>query len=92
MGSAFLAGTLVSKITPDYPQQARQDHISGVVVLHEIIGKDGHVKELSAIRSPDKRLTTAAIDAVKQWTYRPFVAEGEPIDVETTVTVNFNMR
>ena len=91
MGSAVMAGALVSKVTPTYPLQARQEHISGVVVLHAIIGKDGHVKEVSPIRSPDKRLTAAAMDAVRQWTYKPYLLEGEPIEVETTITVNFNM-
>lgn len=91
MGSAVMAGMLVTKIAPTYPLQARQNRISGVVVLHALIGKDGHIKDLSPVRSPDKVLTDAAIDAVKQWTYKPYLLDGNPTEVETTITVNFNM-
>ena len=86
-----MAGMLLTKFAPEYPKQARDNHISGVVVLHAIIGKDGHVRDLSPIRSPDKLLTNAAIEAVRQWIYKPYLLAGEPTEVETTITVNFNM-
>ena len=89
--SAVMAGMLLTKFAPDYPKLARDNHISGVVVLHATIGKDGLIKDLSPIRSPDKLLTDAAMVAVRQWTYKPYLLNGEPTEVETTITVNFNM-
>ncbi len=91
VGQAVQSGRLLVKKSPIYPEDARYRHISGVVVLRARIGADGHVASLSLIRSPDKLLSEAAMQAVKEWVYQPFLVDGVGKEVETTVTVNFNM-
>jgi protein TonB len=60
------------------------------VVLHAIIGKNGTIQNLTVISGP-AMLQSAALDAVKQWRYKPYVLNGDPTEVDTTVTVNFNL-
>ena len=91
LGQSVLAGMVLKKIAPIYPLPARQSHISGVVVLRVTIGKDGHVTNLTPVRSPDRLLTGAAMDAVKQWVYQPYMLDGAPTEVEATITINFNI-
>jgi TonB family protein len=74
---------------PKYPGVARAAHIQGIVILHAIIGKDGHIQDLSVISSPDKILSEASIKAVGKWTYEPYLLNGELTDVETTISVSF---
>ncbi len=83
-------GNLVHKVTPEYPPMARQAHIQGTVVLSALIGKDGGIQNLQVV-SGHPMLTSAAINAVKQWRYKPYILNGQPVEVETTVTVNFTM-
>jgi protein TonB len=79
-----MAGLLVNRVEPAYPDTDAQ----GTVVLHAIIGPDGTVQQLSVISGPP-RLAEAAVSAVRQWTYKPYLLHGNPVTVETTVTVNF---
>ena len=72
------------------PPDARAAGISGSVVLQARIGKDGVVQILSAISGPPE-LQAAAIDAVKQWVYRPYLLNGAPVEVNTTITVNYHL-
>ncbi|WP_162539403.1 energy transducer TonB [Granulicella sp. WH15] len=88
--TAVMAGHVLHKVAPIYPDRARKGHISGTVLLHVIIGTDGHVHDLSVISAPDPELAIAAIAAVRQWTYTPYINNGEPASVDTKVTVNFN--
>lgn len=90
--TGFTAVRRLTRVTPVYPPVARVAHLSGVVVLHAIIGKDGHVHSLEPVSSPAPSLTSAAMDAVQQWTYAPYMLMGEPTEVDTTITVNFNMN
>jgi protein TonB len=83
-------GMLVRKIEPKYPIIAQQARIQGQVVLNAIISKSGEIENLEVL-SGHPMLVPAAIDAVKQWHYRPFLLNGEPIEVETTVTVTFHI-
>lgn len=62
---------------------------AGAVILHAVIGKDGSVESLSVVSGPQS-LRSPALDAVKQWRYRPFVLDGQPREVETTILVTFN--
>jgi len=73
-----------------YPPLAKQARVSGVVQLKVIIGKDGAVKEVTAI-SGHPFLRQAAIDAVRQWIYQPTLLNGEPTEVSTEVAVNFTL-
>jgi len=83
-------GLLIQKIEPKYPPLALQAHIWGQVVLRAIIGKDGDIKELGLV-SGHPLLAPAAIEAVRQWHYRAYLLNGEPVEVETIVTVNFQI-
>src|ERR1700692_2410002 len=82
------SGLLVRKVNPNYPPLARQARIQGTVVLHAVISKDGAIENLTLV-SGHPMLAPAAIDAVKQWKYKPFLLNGEPVEVETEVECNF---
>ena len=83
-------GMLISKIEPKYPKIALAAHITGVVFLKAIISKEGKIQELQTIEGHPV-LIPAAIEAVKQWRYRPFLLNGEPVGVETTIIVTFQI-
>lgn len=83
-------GLLIHKVTPQYPPLARQARIQGAVVLQALIAKDGSIQNLHLV-SGHPMLAPYAIEAVKQWRYRPYILNGEPVEVETTVTVNFTL-
>lgn len=82
------AAYLVQKIEPKYPEQARQQKIGGAVVLDTLVGKDGAVHEIRII-SGDPQLAPAAVDALRLWRFRPYSPQGQPVDFETRVTMNF---
>lgn len=83
-------GLLVHQIKPTYPALARQARIAGPVVLQAIIAKDGTIQNLHVV-SGHPMLAPAAVDAVKQWRYKPYFLNGEPVEVETQITVNFTL-
>ena len=87
--SVLSEGQLVNRVEPVYPQIAKISGIQGQVKLHAIIGRDGRIQSLSAV-SGHPLLVRAALDAVEQWRYRPYVLNGEAVEVETFITVNFN--
>ncbi len=84
-------GLLIRKIEPFYPVIARNAHVQGQVILKAIINKEGHIQDLQLV-SGHVLLAPSAIDAVKQWLYKPFLLNGEPVEVETTVTVTFQLQ
>src|ERR1700676_2871930 len=75
---------------PAYPHLAQQARIEGVVILRAIVSKTGEIQNLQVV-SGHPLLIPAAVDAVKQWRYRPFLLNGEPVEVETEVTVTFQL-
>jgi periplasmic protein TonB len=83
-------GLLVKRIQPAYPPLARQARIQGQVMLQAVISKDGSIENLRLI-SGHPMLAPAALEAVKQWRYKPYMLNGEPVEVETTVMVNFTL-
>ena len=83
-------GLLVRKVQPNYPPLARQARIQGSVLLQAEISKDGSIENLRLI-SGHPMLAPAAIEAVKQWKYKPYFLNGEPVEVETQITVNFTL-
>jgi len=85
------AGTIVRKVQPSYPEEARRAKVGGTVVLHAIISKDGTIKNLSIVSGPDL-LQEAAAEAVKQWVYEPYLVNGQPSEVDTLIRVNFNLN
>jgi protein TonB len=83
-------GLLLRQVKPNYPPLARQARIQGQVVLQALISKDGSIQNLRLV-SGHPMLAPAAIDAVKQWKYKPYYLNGEPVEVETTINVNFTL-
>jgi protein TonB len=85
------AASIVTQTAPDYPPQARANRIQGEVVLHAIIDKEGKISEVQ-VRSGDDTLAQAALEAVRQWRYKPMLVDGEPREVDTTITVTFTLQ
>jgi protein TonB len=83
-------GDVVRKILPVYPPLARNARIQGQVVLQAVISKQGAIEDLKVVAG-HPMLVSAAIDAVRQWRYRPYVLNNEPVEVETQITVNFSL-
>ena len=81
-------GMVVKKVEPAYPKIALAARVSGAVLLKAVIGKDGDIRELQVV-SGHPMLIPAAVSAVKQWRYRPYLLNGEAVEVETNITVTF---
>lgn len=81
-------GRLLLKVQPVYPVAARNLGIEGNIVLHAIIGKDGHIAHLDPVSGPEL-LSSVAMDSVKQWIYKPFLLDGEARMVDTAITIRF---
>jgi TonB family protein len=79
---------LINKVDPAYPLNARLDRLQGTVVLNALIDKEGHVAWVRALAGPD-RLQQPSLDAVKQWVYKPYVLDGQPVEVETEINLVF---
>lgn len=90
VSSGVSQGLLVRRVQPAYPPLARQARIQGTVILQAEISKDGSIQNLQLI-SGHPMLAPAAIEAVKQWKYRPYLLNGEPVEVETQIQVNFTL-
>jgi periplasmic protein TonB len=90
-GGNVQAANLIYEVKPIYPALAKITHTQGVVVLEAVINKDGSIESLHVV-SGHQLLTQAAVDAVRQWKYRPTVLNGEAVDVLTTVTVTFTLQ
>src|ERR1051326_5109869 len=90
VSQGVLEGNLIRKVEPTYPPIAKTARIQGSVVLHAIISKQGTIENLQVI-SGHPMLTQSAVEAVKQWKYRPYMLSGEPVEVDTTITVNFTL-
>ena len=84
-------GLLLHKVEPVYPIIAQRAHVQGTVELKAIISRDGAIQNLQLVRG-HPLLVPAAIDAVKQWRYKPYILNGQPIEVETIVIVNFHLN
>jgi protein TonB len=83
-------GNLIYKVQPPYPALARTARIQGVVVLEAVINKQGTIENLRVLAG-HPMLALAAREAVRQWRYRPYILNNEPVEVETQITVNFSL-
>ncbi len=83
-------GLLIKSVPPDYPPQAMKMHIQGAVELLAYISKDGSITDVKLIKG-DAGLARAAIDAVKQWKYKPYYLNDQPVEIQTQITVNFKL-
>ena len=88
--SSMLEGSLIRRVQPVYPPLARSARVQGSVVLAALISKAGTIENLRVL-SGHPMLVAAAIEAVRQWRYRPYILNAEPIEVETQITVNFSL-
>jgi protein TonB len=83
-------GLLVKKVEPLYPANAMHLRIEGAVQLLATISKTGDITEIKVLKG-DPQLTRAATDAVKRWKYQPYLLNGEPVEIQTQVTLNFRL-
>jgi len=90
VSAAEMAANKISGPVPKYPEEAKKERIQGTVVLDAIISKEGSVEELTVASGP-KELQQSALDAVRQWKYKPFLLNGDPVDVKTTVNVIYTL-
>ncbi len=88
VSSGVAQAMLIHQVAPEYPTAARESGIQGTVVLQAVIGKDGKVQQVRVLRG-HPMLTQAAVNAVKQWRYKPFSVDGEPVEADIRINVNF---
>ena len=87
------APKIIEKAQPVYPEKAKAAGIAGTVMLHAIISKDGNPLSLRVMNNQiDPDLARAAVEAVSKWRYQPTLLNGEPVEVDTTIKVNFTLR
>jgi periplasmic protein TonB len=86
----MVEGNLIRRVQPVYPPLARTARIQGPVVLAAVISKAGAIENLRVLSGPPM-LVKAALDAVSEWRYRPYILNNEPVEVETQITVNFTL-
>ncbi|MDE3199764.1 MAG: energy transducer TonB [Acidobacteriota bacterium] len=84
-------GKIAKKVPPIYPEVDKLAHIQGVVTLIGTVGKDGRISNLEVLTAPSITLGEAALDAVKRWEYRPYMLNGKPVEVQTTINVIFTL-
>ncbi len=89
ISGGVIAGTRTTFVQPTYPPIAKISHTSGTVVLRAIISKTGSIEKLEVASASSQMFINSALEAVKQWRYKPYILNGEPTEVDTTITVNF---
>ena len=90
VASGIMSAQAISKATPIYPAEAKAARVQGAVVLRAVISKTGEIQQLQVVSGPPE-LMASALDAVRQWKFKPYLLNGEPTEVETTITVNYHM-
>jgi TonB family protein len=92
IGGNVEAAKLVTKVQPIYPASAKERGAQGSVLLHAIVSKDGRPLSMQVLNSQiDPELARAAVEAVSQWRYQPTLLNGEPVEIDTTIAVNFTL-
>jgi TonB family protein len=90
VSSEEMSHNLLNKVMPVYPPEAKKAKIQGTVVLDAVIGKDGNIENLRVLSGPPE-LQQSALDAVRQWIYKPYLLNGDPVEVKTTVNIIYNL-
>ena len=90
ISSGVAEGMRLHYVQPEYPREARKQHISGDVVLQATIDRKGNVRNIAVVEG-DPILVKSAVKAVSQWKYRPYVLNGELVEVETMFTIKYHM-
>jgi len=88
--AGVMAGNVLKKVAPKYPVEAKQERIQGTIVLNAVINKEGAIEELTVASGP-KELQQSSLDAVRQWTYKPYLLNGNPVEVTTTINVIYSL-
>ena len=83
-------GLLIKRVEPKYPPLAQAMHVQGAVILDATISREGNIANLKLVKG-DQVLSRAAIDAVRQWRYKPYYLDGKPVEVQTQITINFKL-
>jgi TonB family protein len=91
VGGDVKAPIIVTRVEPAYSEEARKARISGIVILEALIDKNGDVREVNVLKPLPFGLDQAAVDAVRQWKFKPALIKGEPVDVVFNLTVNFKL-
>jgi TonB family protein len=92
VGGSVQAARLLQQPKPVYPASAESAGIAGTVLLRAIVSTDGGIIGLTLLSSPDPALADAAIESVRQWRYQPTLLNGQPVEVVTTISVNFRLE
>ena len=90
VSSGVAEGLKTHDVTPKYPKEAREKGIQGDVILQATIDTKGNITNLKVVQG-DPILAAASIEAVKQWKYRPYILNGKPVEVDTTIKIQFHM-
>jgi TonB family protein len=91
LNAGMAVGMLKKKTVPAYPEDAKNAGLTGTVVLQAIIGGDGRIHDLEVVSAPCASMAASSFWAVSQWEYSPYLLNGEPVAVETTVNVTFSL-
>jgi len=91
VGGKVAESNLTVKVPPVYPASAKQAHIQGTVKLDLTITQEGVPQDLRVVSSPSDDLSESALEAVQQWRYRPVLLNGQPVEIETIVVVNYTL-
>lgn len=91
VGGDVKAPVVINKVEPAYTEEARQARITGIVILETVIDRNGMVKDIRVLKPLPFGLSEAAVDAVKQWIFRPATMNGEAVDVLFNLTINFKL-
>jgi TonB family protein len=86
-----MAAQKISGPNPIYPPDAKKARVQGEVVLDAVIGKDGKVENLNVVSGPPM-LQSSSIEAVRQWIYKPFLLNGDPVEVRTSIHVIYSLK
>lgn len=89
--SDVMSSNAVQKVMPVYPPEAKEKKLQGEVLLHAIINEQGKVEQLAVVHSPGESFSKSALTAVQQWVYKPFLVDGKPVAVDTTITVHYSL-
>jgi TonB family protein len=89
--ASVMSGNLLTKAVPVYPPEAKKAKIQGAVVLSVVIGEDGNVKDIQVLSGPNE-LQQSSIDAVRQWRYKPYLLNGNPVEVKTTIHIIYSLQ
>jgi len=92
VGGDVKAPVLMHRVEPEYTEEARQARIMGIVIVEATIGRDGVVKDVTVLKPLPFGLDRAAVDAVKQWIFKPATFNGQPVDVRFNLTINFKLQ